>query len=183
VFYGIAHPEHSVAYGPTAKQWLCKQRPLLGNAHNIHTCNNRMTGLWNLFLSNGSVNMFPWQHTSATIEERRFLCGSCQNIISRVSHILELELSTVQLSEVMWSSWLVSERVQLSVGSQPVKRRLGRWCEMATSLGLPSWVVSWQEFCMGSCDKRTWVWEAEESSLVEAVARKQLVETVIDWGH
>jgi hypothetical protein len=30
---------------------------------------------------------------------------------------------------------LVGERVQLSVKSQLVKRRLGDWCEMATSLG------------------------------------------------
>jgi hypothetical protein len=45
------------------------------------------------------------------------------------------KLSAVQLSEVTWSSWLVSERVQLTVGSQPVKRRLGGWCEMAASLG------------------------------------------------
>jgi hypothetical protein len=35
------------------------------------------------------------------------------------------ELSAVQLSEVTCSSWLVSERVQLSVESQPVKRRVG----------------------------------------------------------
>jgi hypothetical protein len=25
-----------VAYRPVAKQWLCKQRPLLGNARNMH---------------------------------------------------------------------------------------------------------------------------------------------------
>jgi hypothetical protein len=30
----------------------------------------------------------------------------------------------------------VSERVQLSAESQPAKRRLGGWCEMAVSLGL-----------------------------------------------
>jgi hypothetical protein len=34
----------------------CKQRPLLGNARDIHARNNRMKGLCNPFLSNGSVN-------------------------------------------------------------------------------------------------------------------------------
>jgi O-acetyl-ADP-ribose deacetylase (regulator of RNase III) len=45
----------------------------------------------------------------------------------------KLELSAVQLSEVTRSSLLVSERVQLSVESQPVKRRLGGWREMTAS--------------------------------------------------
>jgi hypothetical protein len=38
-----------------------------------------------------------------------------------------------QFSWVKWLSWWVS--VQLSVGSQPVKRRLGDLCEMAAILG------------------------------------------------
>jgi hypothetical protein len=46
-----------------------------------------------------------------------------------------LEFWVVQVSEVTWSSWLVSERVQLSVESHLMKRRLGGWCEMAASLG------------------------------------------------
>jgi hypothetical protein len=44
---------------------------------------------------------------------------------------------------------------------------------MATSLG-----VSFQlrdEFCMGSYEDRTWACEAEESPVLEAVAREQLV--------
>jgi hypothetical protein len=36
---------------------------------------------------------------------------------------------------------------------------------------------------MGGCDKRTRVWEAEESPLVEAVAGERLLESVIDLGH
>jgi hypothetical protein len=31
----------SLAYRPVAKQWLCKQWPLLANARNIHAYNNR----------------------------------------------------------------------------------------------------------------------------------------------
>jgi hypothetical protein len=46
---------YSVANRPVAKQWLCKQLPLLGNARSIQARNNR-TGLCNIFLSNGSVN-------------------------------------------------------------------------------------------------------------------------------
>jgi hypothetical protein len=45
------------------------------------------------------------------------------------------KLSAVQLGDMACSSWLVSERIKLSVLSQPVKRRLGGWYEMATSLG------------------------------------------------
>jgi hypothetical protein len=45
-----------MAYRPVAKQYLCKQRPLLGNDRNIHSCNNRTTGLCNPFISNGSIN-------------------------------------------------------------------------------------------------------------------------------
>jgi hypothetical protein len=46
----------------------------------------------------------------------------------------------------------------------------------------PAWdsVISRQEFCTGGCDKRTRVREAEESPMVEPVARKRLVEAVID---
>jgi hypothetical protein len=38
-----------------------------------------------------------------------------------------------------------------------------------------SWVDSWQVFWTGGCDKETWEQEAEESPLLEAVARKRLV--------
>jgi hypothetical protein len=60
-------------------------------------------------------------------------CYKQDSLKQRVS--CRWELSAVQLSKVTWSSWLVSESVQLSAGSQPVERRLGGWCEMATSLG------------------------------------------------
>jgi hypothetical protein len=48
-----------VMYRPVAKQWLCKERPLLGNARK-----NRTTGLRNPFLNNVSVNT----DINATIE-------------------------------------------------------------------------------------------------------------------
>jgi hypothetical protein len=38
-----------VAYRPVAKQWLCKQRSLLGNAGNMYARNNRKTELCNPF--------------------------------------------------------------------------------------------------------------------------------------
>jgi hypothetical protein len=54
-----------VVYRPIAKQRLCKQRPLLGNAHN-----SRAMGLRNLFLSSGSVNnICAAMDTNTTIEE------------------------------------------------------------------------------------------------------------------
>jgi hypothetical protein len=46
----------TVAYRPVAKRRLCKNRPLLGNARNIHALNNTTTVLCNPFLGNGSVN-------------------------------------------------------------------------------------------------------------------------------
>jgi hypothetical protein len=56
---------------------------------------------------------------------------------------------------------------------QPVKRRREVWCEMAASLG-----VSCQlrvEFCTPGCEDRLKAREAEESPLLEAVARERLV--------
>jgi hypothetical protein len=42
--------KNTVAYRPVAKRWLCKQRPLLGNARNIHARNNRRTvfSMWSV---------------------------------------------------------------------------------------------------------------------------------------
>jgi hypothetical protein len=66
--------------------------------------------------------------------------------------------------------WLPSE---LSVESQPVKRKLEGWCAIPASLGyyLPV------EFCMGGCEDRTRVREGEESPLLEAGARELLMKT------
>jgi hypothetical protein len=125
-----------VAYRLVAKWWLCKQWPLLGNTRNIHTCNNRTTGLCNPILSNGSVNTFPQKRTHATIEEWCFWCDLQWGVILKKFKLANsTEWSEVKWSEVKWGSWLLGERVQLSVESQPVKRRLGGWCQMAASLG------------------------------------------------
>jgi hypothetical protein len=58
--------QYIVTYRPVAKRGLCKQRPLLVNARNIHARNIRTTGLCNPFVSNGSGNMFPRKLTRAT---------------------------------------------------------------------------------------------------------------------
>jgi hypothetical protein len=36
IFMEHEDKERTVTYGPIAKQWLCKQRPLIGNARNMH---------------------------------------------------------------------------------------------------------------------------------------------------
>jgi hypothetical protein len=54
-----------VAYRPVSKRWLCKQWPLLCNARNIHARKCRITGLYNPFLSNCSVNMCQQKWTCA----------------------------------------------------------------------------------------------------------------------
>jgi hypothetical protein len=59
-----------VAYAPVAKQWLCKQQALLGNA-----CNNG-TGLCNPFLSNGLLNT---PITTGVFLETVFSIPSVQN--------------------------------------------------------------------------------------------------------
>jgi NAD-dependent dihydropyrimidine dehydrogenase PreA subunit len=100
----------------------------------MHTT-NRTTGLCNPFLSNGLVN-----NTNATIEELCFPCGPCWDVVSKrvwnnklVVGWSCLQFSWVELHEV--AGWWVKEfNCQLSVGHQPVKKRLGGQCEMATSL-------------------------------------------------
>jgi hypothetical protein len=83
--------------------------------------------------------------TNTTIEERCFPCGPCRDVISRTvwSNELVVGKSCQQFTWMKWrkvAGWW--ERVelsvvscQLSVGSQPVKWRLGDWCEMAATLG------------------------------------------------
>jgi hypothetical protein len=147
-----------VACRPVAKRWLYKQRPLLGNARNIHARYNRRTDLCNPFLSNGSVNTHQINNRKTVFSmlsvTRWYKQESLKQRVSCWLGLSVVHLSEVKWSEVKWSSWLVSERVQLigqlSVESQLVKIRVGGWCEMATSLG-PRYLTahSSQEFCMG----------------------------------
>jgi hypothetical protein len=77
--------ENIVAHRPVAKQWLCKQRPLLGNDRNAHARINRTKGLCNPFLNIGSVN------THATIRvllETILSIRSVQNIYKAEFHTL-----------------------------------------------------------------------------------------------
>jgi hypothetical protein len=70
--------------------------------------------------------------------------------------------------------WVVSW--ELFVESQPVKRRLGGWCEMAARLGVASCRLT-VEFYTWGCEDRTRAREAEEFPLLEVVARERLVKT------
>jgi hypothetical protein len=51
---------------------------------------------------------------------------------------------------------------------------------MAASLGTSYLLYQLPKILHGEYEKRTSAWEAEESPSVEAVVRKQLVETVTD---
>jgi hypothetical protein len=79
-----------VAYRPVARRWLCKQRPLLGNAHNIHARNIKTRMLCNPFLNNGSVNTPPQQYGYCW--KRGFLLGPCKMAIKIIGAISSVEL-------------------------------------------------------------------------------------------
>jgi hypothetical protein len=73
-----------------AKQWLCKQRPFLGKARNIHASNNKRTVFSVIRAANVSVkwlgkHVSAATDTKATIKERRFLCGPCRELITRTT--------------------------------------------------------------------------------------------------
>jgi hypothetical protein len=132
--------QNIVAYGPIAKKWLGKQRPLLGNIRNIHASNNRKTGSCNPFLSKGSVNT----PTSIEILLETVFC------IRSVQSGYKEEFSWEWTVEFRSSEWAVGGELESRVQ-------------------------------VGSVNQRTT--EAEESPWIEAVFRKRLVETVIDWGQ
>jgi hypothetical protein len=86
----------------------CKQRPLLGNACNIHACNNRRT-----VFSVVHATTVPGQRlgkhilaatdTSWTIEEQCFSCGPCLDVITRtvlaMSLVVEYSLDSNGVSK------------------------------------------------------------------------------------
>jgi hypothetical protein len=176
---------HIVAYRPVAKLWLCKQWPLLGNARNIHTCNNRTMGLWNPFLSNGLVNTFLWRRRRDTTIQLQwkwwcFLLGPSQGCIVR---------TLGQLRQFSWKS-VCEEKTRRLVwnGCQP-GTQLVEGCQLRGSSVRQA--VKKRDSCKrASVKRRLSVWYLEcviqwdcYSSCVKSIARKRLVETVIDWGH
>jgi hypothetical protein len=87
---------HIVAYRPVAKWRLCKQRPLLCNARNIHARNKRRT-VFSLIRDEAVSGQRFCKHVpvatdrNATIEERCFLCGPCRDVISKEKSCLILQ--------------------------------------------------------------------------------------------
>jgi hypothetical protein len=132
-----------LGYRPVPKQSLCKQRPLLGNARNIHPRNNRMTGLCNQFQSNGLVNT---PTAIVLLLETVFYIGSVQSGCKE---------------EFSWEL-----AVEFRSSMLAVSRELGRWswefrCGMLTSgqrRDHASWSISLgrsrcQETASGNCNR------------------------------
>jgi hypothetical protein len=73
--------------------------------------------------------------------------------------LLETVFSTCSVhSGYKEDNWGGPVSFQLSVGSQPVKRGLGGWCEMAASLGVScylTWVLHWR---LWWSNLRAWSW-------------------------
>jgi hypothetical protein len=65
------------------------------------------------------------------------------------------------------AKWLQRKELEQPVQLSSSKKAEKKWRY--------SWVVSWQEFCMGGCEDRTWGREDEESPLLDAVARERLI--------
>jgi hypothetical protein len=97
------------AYRPVAKQWLCKQLPLLGNVRNIHARNNReRCFLWSAprtFLGNGSVN-FPWKLTWTQQYKNGVFCGPCRDVITRTDGAMSSVVSSISQRATAWTQKL-----------------------------------------------------------------------------
>jgi hypothetical protein len=133
-----------VAYRPVAKQWLCKQQSLL--------CNRRIN------YNNGNGVFY-------VVRAEIFLAGWAE--------FQMVELSVVQLRDVMWNEWLVSQRVQLPVESRSVKRKFGGWCAVAAAWDPVSWVVGSQRVLYG----RLWQEDLSTGSWRISVDRSLCQET------
>jgi hypothetical protein len=66
IFQFVRNIIYIVAYGPVAKLWLCKQRPLLGNIYNIHAYNHRIT-VFSLWILSKYYNREFWSLVSSVI--------------------------------------------------------------------------------------------------------------------
>jgi hypothetical protein len=82
-----------VTYKPVAKRWLCKQRPLLGNARNIIACNNRRNVFYVVRAATVAVQR-RGKHASAKIKALCFLRGPCRWVFLKT--VGETELSSVR---------------------------------------------------------------------------------------
>jgi hypothetical protein len=74
-----------VSYRPVAKRWFCKQRPLLGNDHNMHERNNRRTVFLMVRATAVSgqllcIHVPAATDTNATIQDRYCLYGLCRDV-------------------------------------------------------------------------------------------------------
>jgi hypothetical protein len=94
--------------------------------------------------------------STTTMETGFFLCGPCQGVIWKTIGATQLVVScqligsSAREAEKRWLCSSIDSELTELVESQPVKRRLGDWCEMATSP-----VVELREFCTGGCEDRT----------------------------
>jgi hypothetical protein len=81
-----------MAYRPAAKHWLCKQRPLLGNARN-----NRIT-MFSVVCAATVAMQRRSKHTSTTIEGLCFLRCPCQGVTLKTTGAV-VKLTTVQVTK------------------------------------------------------------------------------------
>jgi hypothetical protein len=111
---------HIVACRPVAKQWLRKQRPLLGNARN-----NRTTGLCNPFLSISSVNT---PTTMGILLETVFSVGSVQSCEEEFSWDSAVELRSSKSAVIReLGSARETEKMTLPVQMCSVNQRAAAW--------------------------------------------------------
>lgn len=88
---------HILVTRPVPKQWLCKQKHLLGNVRN-----HRTTGLCNLFLRLGSVRTFTSEADARINKGTVISVGFTPRLYSEEPS--PAECSSVEWSEVNWSS-------------------------------------------------------------------------------
>jgi hypothetical protein len=93
--------------------------------------------------------------TRATIEELCFRYGPRRGVIKKTIGAIRL----VEGWQLIWA----------------LQGRLRREDAIAVLT-----VDIWQAFCTGSCDKRTWAREAEESPLLEDIATERLLQPLQD---
>jgi hypothetical protein len=151
---------NTVGYRPVADLWLCKQRPLLVNARNIHARNNRRTVFSVVHPATVSAqrlgkHMPVATDTNSTIEERCFLCGPCRDISKGQSWLSQ------------FSSIRETVKKRVSFKSAAVKGRCFMWyLERVIQWGCYSSCIKirYQETANGDCNRlRTLVYVSQGS--------------------